>query len=42
MDIAIKRSKAYLSYCLASMLDLGKGSGPMDHGCHIKEFNYND
>ncbi len=42
LDVAIKRSKAYLSDCLNAMLDLGKGSGPMDHGCHIKEEEYND
>ena len=28
--------------CLASMLDLGKGSGPLDHGFNIKEIDYND
>ncbi len=42
METAIRRSKAYLSDCLSAMLDLGKGSGPMDHGCHIKEEKYND
>lgn len=33
MDLneAVRQAKAYLSGALASMLDLGKGSGPMDH-----------
>ena len=42
IDESIKRSKDYLSMCLASMLDLGKGSGPLDHGFNIKEIQYND
>lgn len=28
---SIKNAKAYISTCLESMLDLGKGSGPLDH-----------
>jgi len=39
---SIKRSKYYLSKCLEQMLDLGKGSGPMDHGWNFKEINLND
>ena len=39
---AIKRSKYYLSNCLAQMLDLGKGSGPMNHGWNFKEIEIND
>ena len=39
---AIKRSKYYLSNCLMQMLNLGSGSGPMDHGWNFKEFNIND
>lgn len=31
LEQAIERSKAYISGALASMLDLGKGSGPLDH-----------
>lgn len=42
IEDAIKRSKYYLSNCLAQMLDLGKGSGPMDHGWNIKEIEIND
>jgi len=37
MVSAIKRSKYYLSNCLMQMLDLGAGSGPMDHGWNFKE-----
>ena len=32
LDTAVERAKAYISGALAAMLDLGKGSGPMDHG----------
>ena len=39
---SIKRSKYYLSKCLERMLDLGSGSGPMDHGWNFKEININD
>lgn len=28
---SVKNAKAYISKCLNSMLDLGKGSGPLDH-----------
>lgn len=28
---SVKNAKAYISKCLSSMLDLGKGSGPLDH-----------
>ena len=31
LEEAVGRAKAYLSGALAAMLDLGKGSGPMDH-----------
>lgn len=31
LDAAVERAKAYISGCLSAMLDLGKGSGPMDH-----------
>lgn len=31
LDEAVRRGKAYVSGALAAMLDLGKGSGPMDH-----------
>lgn len=32
MEDAVRRAKDYLSDALRAMLDLGKGSGPMDHG----------
>lgn len=32
LEEAVKDAKEYLSEALAAMLDLGKGSGPMDHG----------
>lgn len=36
LDIAVERAKAYISGALADMLDLGKGSGPMNHGFDIQ------
>ena len=36
MDLAVERAKAYLSGALAAMLDLGKGSGPMNHAFAIR------
>ncbi len=36
LDAAVKRAKDYISGALGSMLDLGKGSGPMNHGFDIK------
>lgn len=32
LDTSVERAKAYISGALEAMLDLGKGSGPMDHG----------
>ena len=32
----MERAKTYLSGALAAMLDLGHGSGPMDHAFDIK------
>ena len=37
LESAIEKAKEYLSGALAAMLDLGKGSGPMDHGYGINE-----
>ena len=31
LDTAVERAKAYISGCLSAMLDLGRGSGPMNH-----------
>ena len=36
LDTAVERAKAYISGALAAMLDLGAGSGPMDHGFAIE------
>jgi len=36
LQTAVKRSKQYISGALVAMLDLGKGSGPMDHGFAIR------
>ena len=33
---AVRRGKAYVSGALAAMLDLGKGSGPMDHAFALR------
>lgn len=32
LETSVERAKAYISGALAAMLDLGKGSGPMNHG----------
>ena len=36
MEESVNRAKDYISGALAAMLDLGRGSGPMDHGFAIK------
>lgn len=36
MEESVKRGKEYVSGALSAMLDLGKGSGPMDHGFDIR------
>ena len=36
LETSVERAKDYISGALAAMLDLGKGSGPMDHGFAIK------
>ena len=35
MNLSVERAKQYISGALASMLDLGKGSGPMNHAFDI-------
>lgn len=35
LDTAVERAKDYISGALGAMLDLGKGSGPMNHGFDI-------
>ena len=37
MDEAVQKAKDYISKALAAGLDLGKGSGPMNHAYDIKE-----
>lgn len=36
LEASIEKAKAYISGALKAMLDLGKGSGPMNHGFSIK------
>ena len=36
LDTAVERAKAYISGALAAMLDLGQGSGPMNHLFDLK------
>ncbi len=36
LDEAVERAKAYISGALAAMLDLGHGSGPMNHMFALK------
>ena len=36
LDESVERAKAYISGALAAMLDLGKGSGPMNHMFDLK------
>ena len=36
LDTSVERAKAYISGALAAMLDLGKGSGPMNHMFELK------
>ena len=33
---SVRRAKSYISGALAAMLDLGKGSGPMDHAFDLQ------
>ena len=36
LETSVERAKKYISGALAAMLDLGKGSGPMNHGFAIE------
>ena len=36
LDVSVERAKAYISGALAAMLDLGHGSGPMNHMFALK------
>lgn len=37
LDKSVEKAKEYISGALAAMLDLGAGSGPMNHGFRIQE-----
>ena len=37
MEDAVGRAKEYISGALSAMLDLGAGSGPMDHGFALRD-----
>ena len=37
LETSVRRAKDYISGALAAMLDLGKGSGPMNHAFDLKE-----
>ena len=37
LETAVERAKEYISGALAAMLDLGAGSGPMNHAFDLKE-----
>ena len=36
LDTSVEKTKEYISGALSAMLDLGKGSGPMNHAFAIK------
>ena len=36
LEISVRRAKAYISGALAAMLDLGQGSGPMNHAFDLQ------
>ncbi len=38
LNTSIQQAKKYISGALSAMLDLGHGSGPMNHGFAIKDF----
>ncbi len=40
LDTSVLKAKAYISGALSAMLDLGKGSGPMNHAFKIMEVDY--
>ena len=39
LDEAVERAKEYISGALSAMLDLGKGSGPLDHGYGFRQIS---
>ena len=42
LKISVGRAKNYLTGALMSGLDLGKGSGPLDHGFNLRDNDFND
>ena len=36
LEKAVEKSKEYLTGALAAMLDLGRGSGPLDHAYFLR------
>lgn len=38
MEDAVQKAKEYISGALAAMLDLGRGSGPLDHGFLLRKY----
>ena len=37
LKVSVQNAKDYISNALSAMLDLGKGSGPLNHGYMISE-----
>ena len=42
LKTSVGQAKAYLTGALMSGLDLGKGSGPLDHGFNLRGVDFND
>ena len=42
LKISVGRAKNYLTGALRSGLDLGSGSGPLDHGFNLRDSDFND
>jgi len=42
LKISVGRAKNYLTGALMSGLNLGKGSGPLDHGFNLRDADFND
>ena len=42
LKISVGRAKNYLTGALSTGLNLGKGSGPLDHGFNLRDADFND
>ena len=42
LKTSVGRAKSYLTGALSTDLNLGKGSGPLDHGFNLREADFND